>query len=134
MPNGFLTYISVWTKEWKLLDFRERCRMAFSLTRRSTMVLREVKKMTNRCKNGENSIFSPFLCYCYLLNMVACFLSFETAPMFLCLYRQSEYGCKNTTVLQPYFFSPIKSSSLAKLFYCKNDQNIKKSTKINFTN
>jgi hypothetical protein len=52
----------------------------------------------------------------------------------LCLYRQSEYGCKNTTVLQPYFFSPIKSSSLAKLFYCKNDQNIKKMTKIDFTN
>ena len=62
---------------------------------RRTMVLREVKKMTNRCKNGENSIFSPFLCYCYLLNMVACFLSFETAPMFLCLYRQSERSYPN---------------------------------------
>ncbi len=44
----------------KLLGYRERCRMAFPLTRRSTMVLREVKKMTNRRKNGENSMFSPF--------------------------------------------------------------------------
>ena len=38
---------------------------------RSTVVLREVKKMTNRCKNGENSIFSPFFVYFYRFNMVA---------------------------------------------------------------
>ena len=28
---------------------------------RRTVVLREVKKMTNRCKSGENSMFSPLL-------------------------------------------------------------------------
>ena len=41
---------------------------------RSTMVLREVKKMTNRCKNGENSKFSPFFCCFYLFKFGCLFL------------------------------------------------------------
>ncbi len=52
------------------------------------MVLREVKKMTNRHKMGENSIFSPIFLIISTFNDFDLFFSLGIVPVFLCLYRR----------------------------------------------